>query len=300
MLKKMFFFTLLCIVLIISACSKKQNNVGSYQNEVNSQTNLIYDGAKLVKFDMSAKSAIEPWDTRSNQFQYTFADSDEYITSGNSGTNDFEILEKSDNDYKSVYHLKDDEEALFPLAKIGDEYLIMVVTYSNHTSELVDLLEIDRYGKIKKMNLKLSNKAKNVFSGISSSSGDVYVLVNENDMANLYKTNQMLSEFDLIATDVGESDLSFYKDEIVYIKKDDLYSGAKRIKKLDEGTVSAKVIADKYILQVMANGSFTVEDIVTNRTLLQHNDFLGYQEDNKKINFFTIDNIYELGGGTRK
>lgn len=50
----------------------------------------------------------------------------------------------------------------------------------------------------------------------------------------------------------------------------------------------------------MANGAFIVEDIGTNRTLLQHNDFLGYQADNKKINFFTIDNIYELGGGTRK
>lgn len=217
-------------MLIISACSKEQNNEASYQNELNNHINLVYDGAKLVKFDMTAKSALEPWNTSSNQFQYMFGNSDKYITSGNSLSNDFEILKKSGNNYKSVYHLKDNKQALFPLAQIGDEYLFMVITYSNHNNKLVDLLVIDKSEKIKEMNLKLSNKAKNVFSGISSSSGDVYVLVNENDMANLYKTNKKLSEFVLIATDIGESDLSFYKDEIVYIKKDDLYSGAKRTK----------------------------------------------------------------------
>ncbi|WP_088839329.1 hypothetical protein [Listeria sp. ILCC792] len=300
MLKKIAFLMFLLAVLTISGCSKNQNDEVNNSNEVNKNIKLVYDGAKLIKFDMSEESALEPWDLRSNQFQYTFFKSAKYITSGNSISNNFEILKKAGDSYSSIYHLKSDKEALFPLASIGDEHLFIVVKYLDDTNELVDLLEIDRSGKIKKMNLELSDKAKKVFSGISTDNGDIYTLLHENKMANLYKTNKMLSEFNLIATDVDENSLSTNKEEIVYTKKNYLYSGTKQIKKLAEGTTTAKIISDTYLLQVMADGEFIVEDLSTNNILLSYNDYLGYQENNDKISFFTSDNVYELGGRQNK
>ncbi len=296
MKKKISFLISLLIVLIMSGCSENLDDKKNNSTAGDENVTLVYDGAKLIKFDRSKKLALEPWDTRDNQFQYMFFKTAKYITSGNSISNKFEILKKTGDSYSNVYRLNDDKEAIFPLANIFDEYLFMIVSYSGNTNELVDVVEINSSGKIKKLNLALSDKAKKVFSGISTNQGDIYTLLHENDVANLYKTNKSLSKFDLIASDVNESALSTNKEEVVYSKQNYLYSGIRQIKKLNKETVLAKVISDKYILQVMIDGKFIVEDMSTNTILLGHSDYLGYQEENNKVSFFTVDNVYELGG----
>ncbi|AQY50271.1 hypothetical protein PWEIH_02529 [Listeria weihenstephanensis FSL R9-0317] len=283
------------LLLFASGCSSNELEEQGIDLNTSEATNLVYDGAKLVKFDMKTKMSLGDWDTRDNQFQYVFPNSSKYITSGNSTSNEFEVFVQNKGNYKSIYKLESKTEALFPFAISNNKYLFAIIDYSKKENSLLGILEVDSNGTANKKNIVINDQAKNIFEGISSNTGEIYALIAENGGENLYETNEYLSQFTLISKDVKESSLSTYKRDVVYVKGNQLYSGLDKLKDLDGSVAYATVIADNYILQVMSTGRFTVEDMTTNETLLNKADYLGYQVDGKKVTFFATHNLYTVG-----
>lgn len=283
------------LLLFVSSCSSNEAEKQGIDLNTSEGINLVYDGARLVKFDMKSKMSLGDWDTRDNQFQYVFTNSSKYITSGNSTSNEFEVFMQNKNNYKSIYKLESKTEALFPFAISNNKYLFAIIDYSKAENSLLGMLEIDSNGNTIKKNIVINDRAKNIFEGISTNTGEIYALIAENGVANLYETNEDLSRFILINKDIKESSLSTYKKNAVYVKGNQLYSGMDKLKDLDGSVAYATVIADNYILQVMSNGRFTVEDMTTKKTLLNNADYLGYQVDGKQVTFFATHNLYTVG-----
>lgn len=291
-MRKLHFLLFLLSILILHGCNNDESDP-SISNCISDDCIPVYDGYKIVKYDLGNSSSLGYWNTKENQFQYTFNKNDEYITSGNSISNHFGIFKKVGNRYEQVYQHQSESDAIFPFAVVDGIYLFSKIDYSNNNMVLKGIYKIDSKGKLTKINTNDSEKTRNIINSISDEN-KIFCTLTENGVVNLYEVDVTLSTFDLVNTDVNGAYLSTLSGQPCYEKEGQFFCNREYLLNLENDSLFAAIVGNKFILEVSESGYYKVMNIHDKKTIKSGNDYIGYHETEKKITLYTEGKIEEL------
>lgn len=256
---------------------------------------LVYDGVEYHTYDTKLMARTGKINDKENEFQYKLYNNDEYITSGNSITNQFRIMKRVNEQLETVYKHNNDEEGIFPFAVVDDRYIFSVMDYSNDSQKFVGLFYLNEKNKLEKLQTAQYEQTEKIF-GIGISAGNnVYTLLFENGVQNLYRTNQSLTEFDLVAEEVNQN-ISTYQEEVCYVKSQSMYCGDELLSEFNDGVALAWVVNDKYILSVDDTGNYQLMDIEGKKIRISGKGFIGFEEKPSELLIFSDGKLEKVEG----
>lgn len=290
---KRFSFLWICLILLLIGCDLaagvKSESLGCSSEDCK----LVYDGVQYHTYDMKLKSLSGKIDSADNEFQYRLSSNDLYVTSGNSITNGFKIMKNENERLQTVYEHKNRKEAIYPVGVIDNNHIFAVMEYDSDKQTFIGLFQFNNdKNNLKQLKTERNEKTEKIFGVGISSENNIFLLLNEDEKQNLYKTDLSLSKFELVAENVSQN-LSTLSGEVCYIKDQKLFCGNKVIKELDEETVLAWVV-DKYILEVNATGKYEVSELTDQKLLHSGSDFIGFDERPSEINIYSNNKMLEL------
>lgn len=232
-------FSLIVVVIffyLLTACSA--NN--SVANEANKEINIVKLLAtnnhnsriifnryyqKIVSYNVESNS-VEKQSNSQNYFQYGFNIESRYFTSGNSITNNFEILYVDSVSIKSIIKLKDEKyQSIFPLTTDGDHILFIQLYYDKKGNEtnrkLVSLKkdsELIEYKKVKGLVTWGAILSNNLYYTVYNDKSNNYSLYRL-DLSN-YNNNPTLIE-----NNINQPELYLHNQKIYESDKDRIFNG---------------------------------------------------------------------------
>ncbi|GFN31239.1 hypothetical protein [Paenibacillus xylaniclasticus] len=295
MRKSLIFVLVLCLLLVMMGCSKAADKKEEIIGCTEEDCALVYDGAEYITYNTTLKSKSGKISSEDNEFQYRLFQDDRYITSGNSMTNHFKIMERSNTRLLTVYEHDNENEALFPFAIIDGQYVYAVMEYKGDRQKFVGLFRLNSSGDLEQLKTNQSEMTDKIFGIGIHAEDNVYTLLYDNGKQDLYKTDPSLASFELVAEDVSRT-LSTLKDEVCYMKDQSLYCGKAPVQKLNAGTALAWVIADRYVLEVDDTGNYQVKELQDGKELLSGARYIGYNHDGSQIVIYSEGKMDVLEG----
>lgn len=283
------------LMMFLLGCNREASNTVELLGCSKDDCKLVYDGVKYHTYDTKLKLLTEEIGLEDNDFQYRLSKNDMYVTYGNSITNQFKILKRKNEQFETVYSHKNNEEAIFPFAYVDNQYVFLVMNYTDNKQSFVGLFHLNDKNKLEQLSTEKNEKTKNIFGVSISSNNNIYILLYEDGVQNLYKTNLSLSNFDLIATDVTQN-LSTLSGEVCYIKNQKLFCGKTVLIELQAKTVLTWVVGDQYILEVDDTGNYEVRDIKDKKLILSGTDFIGFDENLSEVTIYSEGRMEKLEG----
>lgn len=256
---------------------------------------LVYDGVEYQTYDTKLKARTGKIDETENEFQYRLYNNDEYITSGNSITNQFRIMKRVKEQLETVYVHNNDNEGIFPFASINNQFIFSVMEYSDESQKFVGLFYLNTNNKLEKLQTATNEQTEKIFGIGISGDNKMYTLLFENGVQNLYETDSSLSTFKLVAKEVNQN-ISMYKDKVCYVKSENLYCGDQLFKELSGGVTQAWVINDQYILSVDDTGNYQLMNIKTNNKLFSGTGFIGFENKHSELILFSEGKMEKVEG----
>ncbi|MCA1322354.1 hypothetical protein LC085_20965 [Bacillus tianshenii] len=256
---------------------------------------LVYDGVEYHTFDTKLMARTGRINDKENEFQYRLYNNDEYITSGNSITNQFRIMKRVNERLETVYEHNNDQEGIFPFAFADDRYIFSVMDYSNESQKFVGLFYLNGKNKLEKLQTAQNEQTDKIF-GIGISTGNsVYTLLYEDGVQNLYRTNPALTEFELVAEEVNQN-ISTYQEKVCYVKSESMYCGDGLLKEFKHAVELAWVVSDKYILSVDDTGNYQLIDIEGGKVRVSGKGFIGFEEKPSELMIFSDGKLERVEG----
>ncbi|NMH68094.1 hypothetical protein HF072_04810 [Bacillus sp. RO3] len=291
---RMLLFIGMTMFLLLSGCDEQAG--GKYETAGCSgeDCRLVYDGVQYFTYDTKVKSSTGKLDSTENEFQYRLPGNDEYVTSGNSITNEFKILKMVNERFQTVYEHKNDQEALFPVGVMDEQYIFAVMEYSEDQQTFKGLFQLNEEDELEQLKTEKNEKTESIFGVGISSENHLFLLLNEEDKQNVYQTDLSLSTFELVAEDISQN-ISARSGEVCYVKAETFFCGREAVKELEEGTVFAWA-AGSFIVEVDDSGGFEVREIADQRLVQSGSHFLGFDVDGSSLTIYSDGNVYELEG----
>lgn len=289
---RMLLFLGFSLLLFMSGCDQKAGVKSEAIGCSGEDCKLVYDGVQYLTYDEKGKTSTGKIDSTENEFQYRLPGNDQYVTSGNSITNDFSILKKENDRLEPVYEHDNDKEAIFPVAVVDKAYIFAVMEYSGDEQVFKGLFKLTDKHKLEKLKTEDNDMTKKIFGVGISSNDQFFVLLSEDGKQNLYHTDLSLSSFELVAEDVSQN-LSAHEGDVCYVKDKTFFCGDQKIKELEDGTVFAWAV-DDYILEVNDTGKFEVRDFKDQKLLQSGNQFIGFDKSSSKLTIYSQGNVTEL------
>lgn|GEM_PF-1704693 len=294
-MRKLFIFPLCLLLLVMMGCSKATDKKEEIIGCTEEDCALVYDGFEYVAYNTSLKSQVGKIIAKDNEFQYRLFQDDKFITSGNSMTNHFKIMERSNTRLLTVYEHDKDNEALFPFAIIDGQYAFAVMEYAGEEQKFVGLFRLNESGKLEQLQTVQSEMANKIFGVGIHADNNIYTLLYDNGKQDLYKTDRSLASFELVAKDVNRT-LSTRNGDVCYMKDQSMYCGQASVQKLEPGTALAWVISDSYVLEVDDTGDYQVKALQGGKLLLSGSRFIGYDRDGSKLVIYCEEKMEVLEG----
>ncbi|TMU87107.1 hypothetical protein FGG79_02920 [Bacillus sp. BHET2] len=289
---RMLLFLGFSLLLFMSGCDQQAGVKSEALGCTGGDCKLVYDGVQYLTYDEKLKSSTGKIDATENEFQYRLPGNDQYVTSGNSMTNEFTILKRENNRLETVYEHDNDKEAIFPVAVVDKKYIFSVMEYSGDQQVFKGLFKLTDKNKLEKLKTEENEMTKKIFGVGISSNDQIFVLLNEEGKQNVYHTDLSLSSFELVAADVSQN-LSAHEGNVCYSKEETFYCGNQKIKKLEDGTVFVWAL-DNYILEVNDSGKFEVRDFKNQKLLQSGTQFIGFDESSSKLIIYSDGDMTEL------
>ncbi|MCR8848207.1 hypothetical protein NQ095_07320 [Rossellomorea sp. SC111] len=289
---KKLLFLLFILLLFISGCDERAGVKSEALGCSGEDCKLVYDGVQYLTYNEKSKSSTGKVDVTENEFQYRLPGNDEYVTSGNSMTNEFTILKRENERLEPVYEHDNDKEAIFPVAVMDEKYIFAIMEYAEDQQVFKGLFKLTEKNKLEKLKTEDNEMTRKIFGVGISSDDQFFVLLNEDGKQNVYHTDLSLSSFDLVAEDVSQN-LSAHEGDVCYMKEGTFFCGDKKIKKLEDGTVFAWALGND-ILEVNDTGKFEVRDFKDQKLLESGNQFIGFDSDSSKLTIYSDGDVTEL------
>lgn len=256
---------------------------------------LVYDGVEYQKFDTELQARTGKIAETENEFQYRLYNHDEYITSGNSITNQFRIMKRVNEQLETVYEHDDNDEGIFPFAYINNQYIFSIMDYSEENQQFVGLFYLNEENKLEKLQTAVNDQTEKIFGIGVSGNNKMYTLLFENEVQNLYETDPTLSTFKLVAEEVNQN-ISTYQDKACYVKSEAIYCGDQLLKELKGGVAQAWVLEDKYILAVDETGNYQLMKIESDDILFSGKSFIGFEQKSSELIIFSEGKMEKVEG----
>ncbi|MBN8193350.1 hypothetical protein JI667_14465 [Bacillus sp. NTK074B] len=289
---KKFLFLAFSLLVFMSGCDEQAGVKSEVLGCSGGDCALVYDGVQYLTYDEKVKSSTGKVDATENEFQYRLPGNDEYVTSGNSMTNEFTILKRENNRLEPVYKHDNDKEAIFPVAVVDEKYIFAIMEYSSDQQVFKGLYKLTDQNKLEKLKTEENDMTKHIFGVGISSNDQFYVLLNEDGKQNVYHTDLSLSSFELVAEDVSQN-LSAHEGDVCYVKEEAFFCGDQKIKELEDGTVFAWAL-DEYIVEVNDTGKFEVRGFKDQKLLKSGNQFIGFDDHSSKLIIYSDGDVMEL------
>ncbi|AIM16314.1 hypothetical protein HW35_08565 [Bacillus sp. X1(2014)] len=284
---------ILGMILTLFGCSRDSSGTEEILGCSKENCILVYDGVEYITYDTTSKQRTGKISTKENDFQYRLSKHDQYITYGNSVSSEFKIMKRVNERLETIYVHPSKTEAIFPFAYVKDEPIFAVMDYDGDKQKFIGLFHLKK-NQLEQLPTKQNEKTKKIF-GIGISANDqIYTLLHEDGVQNLYKTNINLSKFELIAKDVTQNLSTLYGD-VCYMKDQTLYCGKQVLTKLQPKTVLAWVVGDQYILEVDDIGNYEVRAVKDKQLLLSGNKFIGFDEKSSEVRIYSEGKMEKLG-----
>jgi hypothetical protein len=281
------------MILALLGCSRDSSGTEEILGCLNENCILVYDGVEYITYDTTSKQRTGKISAKENDFQYRLSKHDQYITYGNSVTSEFKIMKRDNERLETIYVHPSKTEGIFPFAYLNNEPIFAVMDYDSNEQRFVGLFHLKK-NQLEQLPTKQNEKTKKIFGVGISANDQIYTLLHEDGVQNLYKTNISLSKFELIAKDVTQN-LSTLSGDVCYIKEQTLYCGKEVLTKLQPNTVSAWVVGDQYILEVDDTGNYEVRAIKDKNLLLSGNKFIGFDEKSSEVWIYSEGKMEKLG-----
>jgi hypothetical protein len=281
------------MILALLGCSRDSSGTEEILGCSQENCILVYDGVEYITYDTTPKQRTGKISAKENDFQYRLSKHDQYITYGNSVTSEFKIMKRVNERLETVYVHPSKTEGIFPFAYLNNEPIFAVMDYDGNEQRFVGLFHLKK-NQLEQLPTKQNEKTKKIFGVGISANDQIYTLLHEDGVQNLYKTNISLSKFELIAKDVTQN-LSTLTGDVCYIKEQTLYCGKEVLTKLQPNTVSAWVVGDQYILEVDDTGNYEVRAIKDKNLLLSGNKFIGFDEKSSEVWIYSEGKMEKLG-----
>lgn len=299
-LKRVLLNIAIFVICIISftACSISKRNVQikdvekkSFQNypkQCKDNEKIIYNiyQQKLVKYDLNKKKITEF--EENDYFQYAFPKISNLFTSGNSITNNFEIIEIEDGKrVKSLINVGKNE-AIFPLASDKQNNYYVHYFYDKNNNEYSNKRCICEYvnGKIQDYN---NSKVPGKICNGAIYENELYITVADNSQKiSIYsiQLDSIEGQPKLIKSNVSGSGILGTKLGVLYENNHFLFLENDKDTGIEENTDIYADQNSQYVFDIRTENSsvtLNIHNVETGEKILSMGNIIGYEINNDKI-----------------
>jgi hypothetical protein len=230
------FVLVITFICLLTSCSannlvaneaNKEDNIVELLTTNDHNSRIIFNRyyQKMVSYNIESNS-VKKQSNFQNYFQYGFNVDSKYFTSGNSITNNFEILFVDGVNIKSIVKLKDKKnQSIFPLSTDNNHILFIQLYYDKNGNEinrkLVSLTnnsELIEYKKVKDLVTWGTILSNNLYYTVFDDKSNNYSLYRL-DLSN-YNNNPVFIE-----KNINQPELYVHNNKIYKSDKNRIYNG---------------------------------------------------------------------------
>lgn len=286
--KVIIIFCFILLIILLCVGLNKKNNI--YNSNKNSPSTIIYSRLenKLLKYDTNEGEYVL-FNNQENLFQYEFPNEEsEIITSGNSITNNFSILKKSDTKIQELKTISNDE-ALFPLDIYENDYYFIHYYYDNSGNELTRKVSI--WDEDSNTLIDLDIVVDKIVSGVILRDTLYFISYDDKqDYYNLFKINiNNYSDKTLLKSNLNNDNLFKFNDDIMFINNHN------KIENLENKEIKPLTIGSKNYIR--GNYFITLDDSDSRGVRIKMYDMLTSKlviQEDEAIDFIFTDNIVKI------
>lgn len=256
-----------------------------------------YQEQKIEKYEKSEKEqthqSVGYWNEVDNEFQYFFKEYDPIVTSGNSTTNQFSLLEVHPTNITNRLQWNDEQTAIFPLTKDQEGQLYFsVVTYQENGEE--DSRVVHKYDQTSNQLLNMKIELDGLL-GACIVENQMY-LTAYNQETDAYDLYQVSLETDatpsLVQENIGTYEI-YQLQEALYLKTNQNELKAYHSEKSYPAGETTVVYGD-YLIHLNAENDQTQElqvySISKDKSVYQMNHVRHFYIEGDKLSVYTAEN----------